>query len=246
VTTEQSKQPAGTKTYGLMALVKGTSPAVGQNPDDTVNSWPHLIVMEALVALGTTLFLTIFSAFANAPLKEIANPNVTENPAKAAWYFVGLQEMLLHMTPLLAGIIIPGALIVVLLILPYFDHSKRDKGIWFASAKGRKVAWFSMAYTVVWTLALVLFDGFHPIREMVASPEFVAAWLIPVIVLVGLILFLYFLISKMKANRRETMIGLFTAFVTTYFLLTIIAMFFRGYGMALTWPWNLPHGALPF
>jgi menaquinol-cytochrome c reductase cytochrome b/c subunit len=74
----------------------------------------------------------------------------------------------------------------------------------------------------------------------------VAAWLIPVIVLVGLILVLYFLISKMKANRRETMIGLFTAFVTTYFLLTIIAMFFRGYGMALTWPWNLPHGALPF
>jgi hypothetical protein len=198
VTTEQSKQPAGTKTYGLMALVKGTSPAVNNNPDESVNSWPHLIIMEALVALGTTLVLLIFSAFANAPLKEIANPNVTENPAKAAWYFVGLQEMLLHMAPLLAGIIIPGVLIVVLLILPYFDHSREDKGIWFASANGRKIAWFSMAYTVVWTLVLVLFDGFKPIRELVASPQIIATWIIPVCVLVGLVLFLYFLIRKMK------------------------------------------------
>lgn len=242
MTTEERKP---TKTYGLMALVKGTSPAVDKNPDDTVNSWPHLIVMEALVALGTTLVLLIFSAFVNAPLKELANPNVTENPAKAAWYFVGLQEMLLHMAPLLAGVIIPGLLIVILIILPYFDNSNKDKGIWFAGKKGKKIAWFAMTYTIIWDLALILFDGFDPIRQLVNS-ELVAGWIIPIVVLIGLVMFLYFLIKRMKANRREMMIGLFTAFLTTYFLLTIFAMFFRGYGMALTWPWNLPHGALPF
>ncbi len=87
------------------------------------------VVLEALVALGTILFLLLLSAVANAPLKEIANPDVTENPAKAAWYFVSLQELLLHMSPLLAGILVPGALILILLAVPYFDRSTKDRGI---------------------------------------------------------------------------------------------------------------------
>ena len=154
--------------------------------------------------------------------------------------------MLLHMSPLLAGVIIPGLLILILLVLPYFDRSKRDEGTWFASKKGRRVARFAVGYTVIWVLALVLFDGFLPIRSLVSSPEFIAAWIIPIGVLVGLVMLLYFFIKQFKANRREMMVGMFTAFVTTYFLLTLIAIFFRGYGMALTWPWDLPKGALPF
>jgi menaquinol-cytochrome c reductase cytochrome b/c subunit len=246
MTTAQQNQTEGTKTYGLMALVKGTTPMVEKGPDNSVMSWPRLLMVEFLLALGTTLVLTVFSAFANAPLKDIADPNVTENPAKAAWYFVGLQEMLLHMSPLLAGVIIPGLLILTLLALPYFDRSRRDQGIWFASPKGRRIAWFAVVYTAVWVLALVLFDGFLPIRSLISSPEFVPAWIIPIGVLVGLVTLLYFFIKRFKASRRELMVGIFTAFLTTYFLLTLIAIFFRGYGMALTWPWDLPKGALPF
>jgi hypothetical protein len=246
MTSGQTKPGAGTKTYGLMALVKGTSPMIEKGPDNTVMSWPYLVVLEALVALGTILFLLVLSAVANAPLKEIANPDVTENPAKAAWYFVSLQEMLLHMSPLLAGIIIPGALILVLLAVPYIDRSTKDRGIWFASPKGRRVARFSVIYTAIWLVVLVLFDGFLPVRSLVSSPPVIAEWIIPIIVILGLMAFLYVLISKMKATMRETMVGFFIAFVTTYFLLTIIATFFRGYSMALTWPWDLPPGALPF
>jgi menaquinol-cytochrome c reductase cytochrome b/c subunit len=243
---EATEQTTGTKTYGLMALVRGTTPMVEKGPDGTVMSWPHLLILEALVALGTTLVLLVFSALANAPLKELANPDVTENPAKAAWYFVSLQEMLLHMSPLLAGLVIPGVLILCLLALPYFDRSTKDRGIWFASHNGKRIAVFAAIYTTVWQVALVLFDAYFPVRSLVPEPPFIAEWIIPVGVIGGLVLLLYLLVRRLKATRREIMVGLFTAFVTTYFVLTIIATFFRGHGMALTWPWELPPGALPF
>lgn len=243
---EGVKESSSTKTYGLMALVRGTTPMVEKGPDNTVMSWPHLLVLEALVALGTTLFLLVFSALANAPLKELANPDVTENPAKAAWYFVSLQEMLLHMSPLLAGLVIPGVLILSLLALPYFDRSTRDRGIWFASSNGRRIAVFSALYTTVWQVVLVLFDAFFPVRSLVPDPPFIAAWIVPIGVIAGLILLLYVLVRRFRASRREMMVGLFTGFVTTYFVLTLVATFFRGHGMALTWPWQLPPGALPF
>lgn len=246
MTTESVKQDTRTKTYGLMALVKGTTPMVEKGPDNTVMSWPHLVVLEALVALGTTFFLLVFSSLANAPLKEIANPDVTENPAKAAWYFVGLQEMLLHMSPLLAGIVIPGALILVLLALPYLDRSTKDRGIWFASKKGRRIAAFSATYTAIWIVALVLFDAFLPLRSLVPNPPFIAVWVVPIVVISALTLLLYALVRRFRPTTRESIVGLFTAFVTTYFVLTLTATFFRGHGMALTWPWNLPSGALPF
>ncbi len=90
------------KTYGLMELVKGTSPMVEKGPEDTVTSWPHLLILEVLAALGTTVLLLFWSLVANAPLREFANPDVTENPAKAAWYFLNLQELLLHHLRMLA------------------------------------------------------------------------------------------------------------------------------------------------
>lgn len=234
------------KTYGLMELVKGTSPMVDKGPEDTVMSWPHLLILEVLAALGTTVLLLVWSLFATAPLREIANPDVTENPAKAAWYFLSLQELLLHMHPVLAGVIIPGAVILVLMAIPYIDRSKRDVGTWFASRKGRKIAIWSAAYTFLWLLGLVLFDEFVRVRSLVAEPEVIPGWLIPVIVIGGLSTLLYLLIRRWRPTTREVMIGLFTAFVVSYFVLTIVGIFFRGFGMHLTWPWELPPGALPF
>jgi quinol-cytochrome oxidoreductase complex cytochrome b subunit len=229
-----------------MALVKGTSPMVEKGPDDTVMSWPRLLVLEALVTLGTIAALLFLSAIANAPLKEIANPDVTENPAKAAWYFVGLQELLLHMDPFLAGILLPGAVILILFLVPYIDRSTGDRGIWFASWRGKKIAKFSAAYTVVWLIALVLFDEFIRVKSLIANPPLIAAWIIPVGVMLGLMGLMYILVRRMRATSREAMVGFFTAFAVTYFVLTVIGTFFRGHGMALTWPWDLPPGALPF
>jgi len=234
------------KTYGLMEVVEGTSPMVDKGPDDTVTSWPHLLLLEVLTALGTTVVLLFWSLAAKAPLREIANPDVTENPAKAAWYFLSLQELLLHMHPALAGLFIPVGLILVLMAIPYLDRSKADIGVWFASPKGRKIAIWSAVYTTVWLIGLILFDEFIRVRAIVSQPEVFPSWIIPIGVVVGLMVLLYVIIRRWRPTTRETMVGLFTAFVTTYFVLTLTSLFFRGYGMHLTWPWNLPPGALPF
>lgn len=234
------------KTYGLMALVKGTSPMVEKGPEDTVMSWPHLLILEVLATLGTTVLLFFWSLAVKAPLREIANPDVTENPAKAAWYFMSLQELLLHMDPALAGLIIPGLMIVILMVIPYLDRSKRDIGIWFGSRKGRAIALWSAVYTVVWLVGLILFDEYIRVRSLISQPEIFPGWIIPIIVIGGLTVLLYVLIRRWHPSTREVIIGLFTAFVVTYFTLTIIGIFFRGLGLHLTWPWDLPPGALPF
>lgn len=234
------------KTYGLMELVKGTSPMVEKGPEDTVMSWPHLLILEVLAALGTTVLLLFWSFAVNAPLKELANPNVTENPAKAAWYFMSLQELLLHMHPALAGLLIPTLVIIILMAIPYIDRSKKDIGIWFASKKGRAIAIWSAVYTAIWLLGLTLFDEYVRVRSLVNEPEIFPGWVIPIIVIGGLIVLLYVLIRKWRPTTREVIIGLFTAFVVTYVVLTISGIFFRGLGMRLVWPWDLPPGALPF
>ncbi|OGO44167.1 MAG: hypothetical protein A2137_05670, partial [Chloroflexi bacterium RBG_16_58_8] len=223
-----------------MEMVKGTSPMVDKGPEDTVMSWPNLLILELLAALGTTVVLLLWSAFVKAPLRELANPNVTENPAKAAWYFLSLQELLLHMHPVLAGLIIPGLVIILLMAVPYLDRSRKDVGIWFASGKGRRIAMWSAVYTFIWLIGLVLFDEFVRVRSIISSPEALPGWIIPIAVNGGLIILLYAAIRRWRPSRREVIIGLFTAFTVTYFTLTIVGVFFRGLGMHLIWPWDLP------
>jgi hypothetical protein len=108
-----------TKTYQLMELVGGTSPMANKGPDNTVFSFPIVALLEVLLILGTTLLVFVFSLLRNAPLEDIANPNVTTNPAKAPWYFVGLQELLEHMHPIVAGVLIPSLLVLFLIVIPY-------------------------------------------------------------------------------------------------------------------------------
>lgn len=228
-----------------MELVKGTSPMVDKGPEDTVTSWPHLLILEVLAVLGTSVLL-LFMSLVNAPLREFANPDVTENPAKAAWYFMNLQEMLLHMDPALAGVIIPGLMILVLMTIPYFDRSQEDVGVWFASRKGRRIAVFSAIYTAVWLIGLILFDEYIRVRSLVSKPDVLPNWIIPIAVMAGLSALLYVLLRRWRPSRREVLIGFFTAFVVTYFLLIISGLFLRGLGMHLTPPWDLPPGALTF
>ncbi|MDP2726320.1 MAG: menaquinol-cytochrome C reductase, partial [Dehalococcoidia bacterium] len=167
-------------------------------------------------------------------------------PAKAPWYFMNLQELLLHMHPALAGVIIPALVLLALMAIPYIDRSKKDIGIWFVSRKGRTIALWSAIYTAVFIPGLILFDEFIRVRSLVSKPEVFPTWVIPILVILGLTLLLYALIRRLRPSTREVLVGLFTAFAVTYILLTLSGTFFRGHGMRLTWPWELPPGALPF
>lgn len=209
-------------------------------------SWPNLLILEVLAGLGTTVILLFWSLAIHAPLRDLANPDVTENPAKAPWYFMNLQEMLLHMHPALAGVIVPVIVIIALMVIPYVDRNEDDVGVWFASKKGRTIALWSAVYTTVWIPGLILFDELIRVRSLVPGPEIYPGWVIPLAVIAGLMALLYVMIRRWRPSRRETFVGLFTAFAVSYLLLTISGTFFRGHGMHLVWPWDLPPGALPF
>jgi len=116
------------KTYGLMEIVDGTSPLVEKAPEDTVETFPHYIILLTICSLSVTLGLLIISLFFDAPLEDLANPLVTPNPGKAPWYFLGIQE-LIHFTdkPVIPAIIIPFLIIMWLLFIPYIDREPKTR-----------------------------------------------------------------------------------------------------------------------
>ena len=146
-------------TQRLLTVVKAKpiQKAVAE-PVDKVNTWPHLMLPEFVSLMAMTAFLIFLSAILQAPLLEEANPNVTPNPAKAPWYFLGLQELLSYWDPQIAGVMIPLVLGVVLwMAFPYIDRnpethpSKRKFAIMFYT--------FFLAGAGVLTIIGVLFRG---------------------------------------------------------------------------------------
>ena len=103
---ELSQLPTS-KTYGLMELARGTTPQVGRNPEDEVFAWPHLVFRELLLFLFVVAVVLVLAIFWNAPLEELANPIHPPNPAKAPWYFLGLQELVSY-SAFWGGVVVPG------------------------------------------------------------------------------------------------------------------------------------------
>lgn len=233
---------------------------------EMVYTWPYLVSIEAIMALAMTIALTWMSVFINAPLLDLANPERTPNPAKAPWYFLGLQELLLHMHPALAGVIVPGLVLLLLAMIPYIDRDKRGTGIWFSTKKGIPITIFASIYTVIWELALVLMDEFWvtqpegvtaPLKgiernithflnttfpQLLAVPGVGWEWfgkiLLPSVLMVAIPWVLVVIVRRRwQANTREVMIALFSFYIASFIFLTIIGTAFRGESMNLMWPW---------
>ena len=140
--------PASTKTHGLMALTRRPRSSVeARDPNDEVFAWPHLLYRELLVALAVVIALHVVSLLFMAPLEEMADPTRTPNPAKAPWYFLGLQE-LVHYSALMGGVIAPTLVVLALVILPYVDRTRAGGGQWFAPER-------RLANTIFTVLAIV-------------------------------------------------------------------------------------------
>ena len=124
--------------------------------------WPDLVFVEFISAVLFTFSFTIVSALINAPLINRANPDVTPNPSKAPWYFLNLQEMLLHMNAALAGVVLPTIALRVLAAVPYLDRSREGQGTWFGTLNAVRITVWSAIYSTVATVGLILFDsGMH-------------------------------------------------------------------------------------
>jgi menaquinol-cytochrome c reductase cytochrome b/c subunit len=110
--------------HRLLALVPPEGiQRVEREQGDRVNVWPHLLIEEFVAMFIVMAGLAIFSTFVNAPLRELANPNLTPNPSKAPWYFLGLQELLRYFHPMVAGITIPTFILVGLAAVPFVDRN---------------------------------------------------------------------------------------------------------------------------
>jgi menaquinol-cytochrome c reductase cytochrome b/c subunit len=238
------------KRRKLLELVRGRALARPTDlAEDEVMVWPSLVVVEAVCATVFLLLLVAASVLFNAPLTARANPNQTPNPSKAPWYFLNLQELLLHMNPGLAGVIIPTIALVAIAAIPYFDRSPLGVGILGTSSKGRKIAGFAAVFTTVVLIGMIYVDeqfgrtqfgigGY--LRTQLGAPEWLYNQVLPagiIIVTIGIMVGL--IQGIFKPTRREMIIGLFTGFVITYLVLTISGTSFRGEGQALVFPWQL-------
>jgi quinol-cytochrome oxidoreductase complex cytochrome b subunit len=134
--------------------------------DDTVFTWPHLLVRHVVVALGVAATVLALGVAFAAPLRGLANPNLTPEPAKAPWYFAGLQELLSHFDPLVAGILVPAAAVILLVLLPYIDRNRATE------ARKRKVG------IVIFAGLLVVAVGLTVIGTFFRGPgwTFIAPW----------------------------------------------------------------------
>jgi quinol-cytochrome oxidoreductase complex cytochrome b subunit len=135
------------KVYGLQGFVRGPVLKSAENPDDSVFSWPNLLMAELFVLVLTVSIILVVSLFFNAPLEQPVNVMHPPNPAKAPWYFLGLQEMVSY-SAFWGGIGIPGIMVALLFLAPYLDRGTQGVGKWFAKER-------LLANTLFLTLAIL-------------------------------------------------------------------------------------------
>jgi quinol-cytochrome oxidoreductase complex cytochrome b subunit len=205
-----------------------------------VTTLPHLVSIEFVFALVWLALLITWSAFVNAPLEEAANPAHSPNPAKAAWYFMGFQELLLHFHPVFGAIIIPGLGLLGLILLPYLDQDMETTGIWFRSFLGRILAGLSFILGVLGTFGFVWlneyyldFPGWLPFL-----PSFISNGWIPLAVILLILIGYYELLKTFGSKTCEARQAIFSLLLASFATLTFVGIFLRGEGMALILPWS--------
>ena len=124
--------------------------------DKVVHTWPYLLRVEFLAALIVTVVLILWAVFLDAPLESPANPTLTMNPAKAPWYFLGLQELLVYFDPWIAGVILPHIILVGLMAIPYIDVNPLGNG--YYTWRQRKLAHvtYQFGFQILWVFLSIL------------------------------------------------------------------------------------------
>src|SRR6266496_3928869 len=158
-------------------VTRRTSPAVKFRDEEYVMTFPETLLRAAVAIEVLVVFLVWLALLWNAPLEQLADPMHTPNPAKAPWYFLGLQELLHYFPPIVAGIIIPGLVVLALVVVPYFNVNIRGEPLWATNSRRR------------FLIFVLLFTG------ALAFLGFFEAWtvLVPTLAVGALILIFYFI-----------------------------------------------------
>jgi hypothetical protein len=205
-------------------IKRRTAARVKKEAEEMVMTVPNLVAREIIAFEVMVILLAFISLVFDAPLEWIANPDHTPNPAKAPWYFLGLQELLHYFPPVVGGVILPGLVVIALIVIPYFHVNLKMEGMWKTNPKQTFVA--VIAVVGGFSVLLLLYQ--------------VYAILVPTLALTALMLLPHF--SKNKSfdylGNRPLAWWIMTWFVTIVVVLTIIGTLFRGPGWTWTWPWE--------
>ncbi|MEZ6082923.1 MAG: cytochrome b N-terminal domain-containing protein [Phycisphaerae bacterium] len=170
-TPARSTEPAPLKTYGLMGLMKGRTPAVNLELRNTVTAWPNALYVIGAATMVTVLAMLLLGYWFDAPLKEMANPAVPENPAKAPWYFLGLQELVSY-SAFMGGVGIPAIVVLGIALVPFLDREKEDVGVWFSGKRGWRVTLYSVFFGTVVVAGMLAFTvKFGWLRDWEATAQ---------------------------------------------------------------------------
>jgi quinol-cytochrome oxidoreductase complex cytochrome b subunit len=230
--------------YHFWRVRKAGGVKVPNNSEENkiVSTYPNLVYKEGVVALVLIAVILVFAVFANAPLLDLANPNYSLNPTKAPWYFAGIQELLMHFHPFFAGFFIPLLAIILISYLPFLKYTEAASGRWFHSDKGKQSAKISALFALIVTITLVLLSEYLINFEMLLPllPAFISNGIIPFTILVLIVWVFYRVMKKKyKLTLTESIQAIFILIITSFIILTLTGIFFRGVDMALTLPWNL-------
>ncbi len=233
--TKENKYEAGFSSDAkkepvrVVFITKKTSAKVIGDPGLQLMTYPHLLIREAITFMVLVIALVAVALFWDAPLEQLANPLLTPNPAKAPWYFLGLQELLHYFPPLVAGIIIPTLVVIALVVVPYFNINIQGAPLW--SKNPKRTLWIFLS--VVGALSLLL--------------GFFRAWtvLVPTVIVAVLALTSYRGFpsesrgaSSWWSRERPLSWWVMTWFISVAVVLTVVGTFFRGPGWSWVWPWS--------
>ncbi len=166
--TDSMQNGKDLKSYGLMNLVEGKTFQAGKEPEKMTTTWPHLIQREMILFFIVLIFIMGMSILFDAPLEEIANSSVTPNPAKAPWYFLGLQELVSWGPAFWGGILIPNIGIILLLLIPYMDRGLVGTGVWFHPSR--------RLHNILFTIFVVVFLGLIIVGTFMRGPNWNLYW----------------------------------------------------------------------
>ncbi len=211
----------------IVFITKKTSARVQGAIRSQVLSYPHVILREAIAFQLLTIVLVLIALFWDAPLEQLANPLLTPNPAKAPWYFLGLQELLHYFPPIVAGVLIPALVVIALVVVPYFNINIHGESL--SACRDRRRLWLYGGIVA----AILVFFGIYE------------AWtlFILTLLLAGFAASGWFISPGRSGvagflRSRTLPWWLMTWFIIAAITLTIVGTFFRGPGWSWVWPWR--------
>jgi len=209
-------------------ITRRVSAQVKAVDEETVQTFPEVLFRAAVAIEVMAIGLVTMALLFNAPLEGIADPSHTPNPAKAPWYFLGLQEMLHYFPPVVAGVLVPGLVVMALIVIPYFNINIEAEGL-FLKNREKRLRIFYIAAGLL-PLFLMLFHVYVAVVPtlIVAAFMVVAAQSSP---------------QSPSSFRRYLSSKPLSYWIMTWFLfelvvLTAIGTFFRGPGWSWVWPWR--------